>query len=698
MNTVSHISVKCLLSISGPALRENTVKAQLYRHRGRGQYWQTIKDNGIIHIVYSSIPDDFKEKYGLPTDQDGFERLLASARKVAAGEELAEKAGSEEADRVQGGMALAVQTGQVLYVREIKRRWPELKAEKLREYARRAAALAWIKDNYQKGRRNELAVYHACYSRLQPAHINPEKPSSYNSFANLLGRLMRPDSDVAALAVNKKSIIKVQPRTPDYMRAILQSLYASGVCKGPAAAYRRLKAECDLLGLPCQSHTNVKRLWAGMAQNISLAGERYGAEYVRTRMPYASFVPAEYRNEQWQADGKTIPFMVRAADGSGERWTVFIVMDNHSRRIVGYELGRTENTEVILAGLEKAVTNTGCWPGELVLDKHSYTRTESHGHLRREVERLGGNVYESINPQMKAYVERYNQWLDEAWREYPHYLGQGPKAKSRDANPKPELMNEAYKPANYKTPDEIRALTVAAIEQYNKTPMNALNGKTPDEVYAASESARAFEVSDDVRQRLFRKAMVYKVQRGHVVIKTGNRKHEFLLDSSVYDRYNGRYVEVRYEDLTQAIYVSDPDTGEFICEVRPKQRISSVYSRQTPEEKAVLHRITGRKKGAENKASRRQSDIIEQTQLQNPDVTDLLPALAVRKDIRAEILANPDLRRAVAVEGVNVDMIPERAETKPKVTERTDRHPFAQAPAAPRKLTFDDLLEMGGGE
>lgn len=690
MNTTTQLTIKDILQLGTAELSDGILKSQLQRHRNKGVQWQTAKKSGIIHICYDTIPAKFKEKYGLPSAYaDAFQKLEAAKKQQASPAPASNKVDAAEQADIYAGMLEAVDKESIPCYNAIKGQYPEiLDVKKVAQYARRKAAMDYIRENYKRNAKGELQMFFACYSKVCPDHVNPAKATAYNSFGNLVSKIMRPEADIAALAVDMKSVVKVQERTHPFVKIELANLFVSKNNYKCAAAYRELVKECAARKIPCPKESTIKALWREMKLNPHMIGERYGEAERRKHEGYLSFKRAEYRNEQWQADGKVLPFFVADKEGKGVRWTVFLVMDNRSRKVVGYALGERENTELIMAGLEEAVRNTGVWPKELVMDKHSYARTESAAITREYVESIGGSIHQSINPQSKPVVERYNQYLDDIWREYPHWLGKGVKSKSPDDRPKPEDMAEAIKPANYKTPDELLAIVVNSIEEHNNRPLSVLDGRTPNEEYAASDSRLAFVIPAEERPILFCRSTTYKVDREQINIKVGKKKYEFKLPAALIDEYNNRAIGVRYEDLTQGIYLYDVKTGEALGMALPKRKISSVYSSQTDEEKQEVNRTTGRKKGAVNRGRKQVQEIKDETMLANPDIADGLPPLP--KDIKEQLMSNPTTKREYMVQGGNVNMLQSRPETKEPVKVKSKMHPFAQVSTGKMEI-YDPL-------
>ncbi len=86
-------------------------------------------------------------------------------------------------------------------------------------------------------------------------------------------------------------------------------------------------------------------------------------------------------------DGWEIPIYGYKLNSKGGKeyfvkWVLFVIMDVHSRKIIGYHIAESENTETILKALEMAVRDTGTLPFEIVADNHAWNKTKEAENLK----------------------------------------------------------------------------------------------------------------------------------------------------------------------------------------------------------------------------------------------------------------------------------------------------------------------------
>jgi transposase InsO family protein len=426
---------------------------------------------------------------------------------------------------------------------------------------------------------------------------------------------------------------------------------------------------------------------------------RYGAAAAQKQLPYASLLAATNRNTQWQQDGWTLPFWGAAF----QRYVLYMVRDNHSRKILGYSIAESENTTLITEGMEDAIRNTGVFPFELVSDKHSFHKTEVASRLRMETERMGATWTVTINAQRNQLAERYNQYLDAICKDFEGYLGKNITATSKDARPSPEALQQLAKTANFKSRDEIKAIADYIVLEFNKTPLSVLEGKSPNEAYEQSETVRAFNITEAERVALFRPVESYKVTRGQITIRVGMKRHEFQLSAELITRYNNRKLNVVYEDLTQGIYISDVATGEELGCVAPKRKIHGAIGDQTDYDREQLNKLAGRTKGVTIKARKQAHANIAESLKHNPEAIELINSYSLPKDIRALAAQNNELKKAMANHDTNAAMLPVRGykpvqleplHTKAPVNKKTRETPFGGIVAPMDFISTEDFLNQ----
>jgi hypothetical protein len=605
--------------------------------------WVTEKRSDGIYLNVHSIPN--RGEY--ITCQD--EKLLAIVAQLKAHDiesVFADTVNDARITEIQGNMFLAA-AGFHAFYNLINDKY-NVSKENCKLFSQRWAVWQWITENYSRSK-NSLSVFHTAYNTLFPGHL-----SDANSFSNFKKAIELKGFE--SKIIDQRAIVKVGKRITSFQYALLQSLFIQPQKIQCPAAHKKLIEACEGINEQPYSLASVKNYFREFANNAELYALRYGAGAAQKQLSYASLLPAEHRNTQWQIDGWTLPFW----GNKFQRYVLDIVRDNHSRKIVGYSIAETENTTLILDALEDAMRTTGVFPGELVSDKHSFHKTEIAARLRTETERMGAVWTVTINAQRNQLAERYNQYLDALCKEFAGYLGKNMTATSRDARPSPEALTVYAKTANFKTPEEIKAIAAYVVKEFNKMPLEPLEGLSPNEKYATSEDKKCFVISESERLALVRPLSYYKVVRGQITIKVGMKKHAFQLPAALKTRYNNKKVAVMWEDLMQGIYITDINSGEELGCILPKHKIHGAIPDQNEDDRKWLNQLTGRVKGVTTTARKTAQEKITEALKANPEAIELINHYSLPKDIRALAQKDNELKRAMADQGINANMIPIR--------------------------------------
>jgi transposase InsO family protein len=382
--------------------------------------------------------------------------------------------------------------------------------------------------------------------------------------------------------------------------------------------------------------------------NNEIYSSRYGqTEAFNKNDPYAKIIHALNANSVWQIDGWVLPFV---AEGY-VKFILFVIRDSYSKKIVGYSFGRSENTNLILDALNDAVRNTDYLPYEIVSDNSSFNKTKEAEHLKDQLNQFGVKWTVSQNPRYKSIAERYFRHLGEKHcKQYPGYIGQGIKTRDINGRPAQELLDQYQKAGYWRTPDEIKLIGIAAIDDFNKT-INHKIGKSPNQLYSESEMPHAFKVSLFDRIRIFTKCTKCKVQRGQINITRAGILHEFQLNADLMHKYNGQEVLVRYENLSEGIYLYDLKTDTTIGEVKPKQSIHGALADQTEADKEKLLKNKGRLKGYKTKARKDNEKAV------NPEAYEIINRITTPKDVLKQIEQDYNLRNRAEELGIDLNNV-----------------------------------------
>ena len=565
--------------------------------------------------------------------------------------------------------------------------------ERLKEFSRKAAVFERILSIYN-GKKGELEPLHRAYLQLFPDSF-----SKKNRFC-MAFRQARKEG-VLSVAVKHTCLNRPEEKYKEDHKYFAFQVLSHNKGFELTAAYEIFSNACEAekIGVP-----TFKWFWTYFQKNRNdIERGRLGASRWEAKNGnYAKIIPALNAGDQWQIDGWRIPFYGKKLNGEGKierfvEYILFTVLDAHSRKIIGYSIAESENTEMILKGLEMAVKDTLTLPFEIVSDNHSFHKTQESGSLKDGFSKMGVTWTVDSNPRRKAILERAFRTLgDKHFKKRFGYVGQGIRTKIETGVTQPELMDVITKTVNMMTFEQIVAVTASVINEYNNSQVKILKD-TPVNLYAKSERPNAIPVDDFKRMALFVLKTEHTVKHGQITIRRGGHVYEYQLSAQYTGKYNNQTVGVRYTDL-EKIYLYELKTDEPICIVKPKTAIHGALANQTEKDREALQKNTGRKKGIEVQSRERREQILELAeQLGKGGAYERMNKLTTPKDALQEIRNNDFLRNQIFERfGFNVDNVPdlpvagEMLDTalKPR-KEKENRYPFHREKGTMEKMTID---------
>ncbi len=361
-----------------------------------------------------------------------------------------------------------------------------------------------------------------------------------------------------------------------------------------ADVYRKVCSICEEMGMQAPKERTVNNIFKEALRNTEVYAHRYGVDKMcNDILSYASLEHAQSANDQWQMDGWTMPFYYRdPVDKRLKTMCLFAVMDAHSKRIVGYYVAESENTETILNGLEDAVRKTGELPFEIVSDNHSFNQTKIADNFKESLEGMGVTWTVSSNPRYKQALERSFRTYGECYAKQQYgYTGQGIRSISPDARISQELFDKYMKAGYLLTKDQIKAIAIYCVDMWNNGL--ASEEKSPNQLYEESERPNSIKLGDWRRCSHFfdlftRDMSEITVRNGQINIVRAGHKYEYQLTSDQAYRFNNKPVTVKYIDLTEGVYIYDSSTGDPVGYVKLKEKAHGALANRTEEDAAIL--------------------------------------------------------------------------------------------------------------
>lgn len=626
--------------------------------------------DGRTFLDYDSIPEPSRRK--LPSKEDitaEYHSAISAGRKAFFLGRLQ--------DAYSG-------KGFVKWIDKINEDYEGLIPEKVTECARRASVFERILEitDCNTGR-GILEALHVAYNQLYPGN--------YRHKSRLCMALSKARKEgVLSVAVDKRATIKRSASFGSEHQYLAEFILSHNKAFNITTAYDKFCEACIDQNYKTPSFSWFKKYYSDNSDRIDR--NRLGESvYQNKGANYAKIIPALYAGDQWQIDGWVLPIYCwkRNEKGGKEyffRYSLFTVMDAHSRKIVGYDIAESENTENILHGLERAVKNTGILPFEIVADNHSFNKTKEADNLKAQMEALGTTWTVDSNPRRKAILERSFRMLgDNHFKSCYGYIGQGIKSRIKNGITQQELKDIYTKPGNMLSFEQVCTVAYTAIHEYNNSIRKSL-GESPVQRFEASAQPHSIRIDDFAAIALFHRQADYKVANGQINIQRGMHRYEYQLPAKYAAQYNGKRIGVRYYNFEQ-IYLYDIDADTPICSVEQKPSIHGALANQTEQDRTLLMQNKGRIKGIDTRQMKQKENLFDAANSINPNIYEAANKVTSSKDVLKTAKQTYDIRLMLAQQGIYADRIaplPEVGEMldkslKPRKA-KENKHPFSIKP------------------
>jgi len=341
--------------------------------------------------------------------------------------------------------------------------------DKIKEKAKTHAALQGFLD----AANSDLKITKArLYKILIRLFLEEISLPSYKHFVNATLPLIKSRGIVEYLNshVGKKN---AQKFTQDHVALIMHE-YLVELATAPYI-HRKLNPELNRLGLKNISLGTVKNIikankhiWDekkyNLAKDHELKGVGIGPEHPLTMV---------------MIDGSTLayPYIDHQAPPNEriKQLVFFIVLDVHSKKIIGWSLDTSENVIMILQAVEMACMVEGYLPGEIKSDNSSSFKKKEWETFKSLAHTIGSTEFTKHRPHRstgKSQVEKAVNLIEDILKTDPHFIGGSVKSKKRNSRKSEASINELLKTKNLPSRNEVVKRFEQVINEYNNTRYN----------------------------------------------------------------------------------------------------------------------------------------------------------------------------------------------------------------------------------
>lgn len=378
-----------------------------------------------------------------------------------------------------------------------------------------------------------------------------------------------------------------------YIIQYIEGLYSNPKRYGIAAIHRKLVAFCKKNELKPPSQRWVYDYFTPEVKN-RLSIHRNGEKQAENKIiPFVPRRKAYYAGSLWLMDGSPMPmYCYDSIQEKQIRLNLYIILDSHSRKIVGFSITKKENIHGILEALKMAIVLNGHCAAELVHDNFSSHSTDEWKYVSKTLREHKGVIVRSArvgNAKDKGQVERaFRTFQDAILKDFEGYGGLNITTTYNSSRPSAEELERVWKTGKERGIEELQATISKAVNIYNETSIS--EDKSPNELYRTSEKLHIRPLNPIEISQLFWNKKTITIRNSMATIQIEGRVHRYEIeDFNLRLALNSQKVNVRYDknDLEQ-IYLFDSRNNEYLCEAHRYRDISAAYVERSEEENKYL--------------------------------------------------------------------------------------------------------------
>ncbi|WP_069659382.1 integrase catalytic domain-containing protein [Arcticibacter eurypsychrophilus] len=314
-----------------------------------------------------------------------------------------------------------------------------------------------------------------------------------------------------------------------------------------------------------------------------------------TLLPFLIREEPEYPCDHWQIDATRLQIFCKDEAKQGSFLWIAVVLDAHSRMVMGFAIGEKECPDLYTRALKIAIGRSRLLPAEILRDNYKgYTQDSELTDLIDQTEKMGvrWRAHKVGNPRDKGIVERFFGVFNTVFcKGIIGYTGEGIKSRSVNARPNPDDMKLYRKYKLLKTKDQIITIITEDIHKYNQGGINK-NDISPIEKFKLKETKNAISIGSDEYALIFYKKKILKVNRSTICIHLNGCSYFYQLSEVEHIlNYNRVCVQVHYDpaDMTTIHLFTENDSKPItmLSKIKP---VSLAQINHDKDDEANLHR------------------------------------------------------------------------------------------------------------
>ena len=318
---------------------------------------------------------------------------------------------------------------------------------------------------------------------------------------------------------------------------------------------------------------------------------RNGKEWAEKNFePFRLRLNPEFNGTLWQLDGSRLQIAFLNEKGIVSYYHLFVVMDVHSRKIIGFSFDKSENHNMVISALKMAIETTGYVPKELLRDNGACFSPKPYKYIEKYMTYLRTYIrkHKVAHPRDKAQVERFfGKFQSTIQKEIPGYIGEGVKSRRMEGHVPKEIKDNIDKGIGIHTVKEMDLLIPELIERYNEYSSHENEHCPRLKFEIAKLDPQAFNVFEQDLALMFWEKRKKLIKQSMIILSEGsNREKQFqyiIEDQELRLSLNLTEVSVCFQRTDRSKIKIYDEHDNWIADVKLTPKISSVYNRGKEE-------------------------------------------------------------------------------------------------------------------
>lgn len=320
-------------------------------------------------------------------------------------------------------------------------------------------------------------------------------------------------------------------------------------------------------------------------------------------LPHLSLIDAKYPCDAFEIDGTKLQFACKDKQNNIITLTIVYVLDSYSKRILGYSLGSSEDSDLVKEAFEMSIYATGyLLPTQITTDGASAFKGRMTRIKEYTANTFGVKWISSSNPKRKSTLERLIRTIQTVFLSPSFgYIGAGIKSINKNERPNGDVLLLLRDPSYLHNSSKIEGMMADVIHKYNTIPLYE-NDSSPLELFKDNRPKNAFKILFWQTPYIFWAKHTLMVKNSMVTIYEDKR--EYIYKSYVEDlvlKINHTKVDCYFKKSAhKQIFIFLKNTDQFLGTMDLFTRVHKVLVNQSKKDRILLNEHFKKRKSLEN--------------------------------------------------------------------------------------------------